>query len=96
MKQKKVNKQEFIERIAENAKISKTDASLVLNSITNVIEEAMLNDEDIVIPGFGAFKVQHVKSKMGRNIHTGESVVIPEKKKIKFTAGKALQEKMNM
>ena len=95
MADSRVSKQEFIDRIAEEAKISKKDAGVVLNATISVIEKAMKQNESIVIPGFGSFKVQKVKARKGRNVQTGEEIKIPAKNRVKFTAGAKLKEVVN-
>lgn len=91
MTNKKITKQEFIDRVAKKANISKKDANIAVNAMINVIGDAMGNEENIVIPDFGSFKIQKYKAKKGRNIHTGESITIPAHNKIKFTPGNALK-----
>lgn len=88
----RIGKIEFIDKVAEDAKISKKDATAAVESSIKVIEAAMKKGNDVVIPGFGSFKVVKVKARKGRNVQSGEEVKIPAHKKVKFTPGKQLTE----
>ena len=95
MSNTRVSKEEFIHRISEKANITKKDTATVVNATLDVIVEAMSKGEDIVIPKFGSFKIQHVKQKAGRNIINNETITIPAHNKVKFTASPAFKEIIN-
>lgn len=86
----RIGKTELINRVSENSKSSKIETTTVLNAFIEEITEAMKNGNDVVIPGFGSFKVQTVKAKKGRNVKTGQMIDIPEHNRVKFTPGKDL------
>jgi len=88
----RIGKIEFIDAVAKDAGISKKDATSAVESAIKVIETAMKKGNDVVIPGFGSWKVVKVKARKGRNVQSGEEVKIPAHKKVKFTPGKALTE----
>ena len=52
-------------------------------------------DYKIQIPGFGTFKMNKRKGRIGRNPKTGEPMEIPSKQVIKFKISKILAEKIN-
>jgi len=87
-----MNKQEIIERIAEDSGITRHQATKVLNSIINGIENALSRGEKVTLSGFGSFSVIRRKERKGRNPKTGEIIKIPSKKAIKFIPSKKLKE----
>lgn len=88
----KIGKTDLIDRISEKSGFAKKDVNEMFNAFTAVITDAVQHGDDIVIPGFGSWKVQDVKERVGRNIHTNETITIPAGKRVKFTAGKTLKD----
>ena len=53
-----VNKTQLIERIADEADSSKSDAQKFFDAFTNVVESSLKKGEDVQVTGFGKFYVQ--------------------------------------
>ncbi len=90
-----MNKSEFISHIASKNDISKSEAEKALNFIISSITEALSQDDEINIVGFGSFKVQHRSARQGRNPKTGSVIEIPASKLPLFKAGKLLKDACN-
>lgn len=67
---------------------SKKDASVVVNKLFEQILVALKDGQKVVITGFGSFNVMTTRTKKGRNPKTGETIILPPKKKIKFKQSK--------
>ena len=74
---------------------SKAEAERKFEVILNTIEETLTAGDELNIIGWGKFEVVEKAERVGRNPKTGEEIVIPAKKTVKFKAGKTLVEKMN-
>ena len=74
---------------------SKAEAERKFDAILATIEETLKAGEEINFIGWGKFEVVEKAERIGRNPKTGEEIVIPAKKTVKFKAGKTLVEKMN-
>ena len=59
------------------------------------MEQAFAQGEDVSIKNFGRFDVKITKEHEGRNPQTGEPIIIPEKKRIRFTTGEPLRRVIN-
>ena len=90
-----MNKTDLIDAIAAKADISKKDAETALKATIESIEEALKNDEKVVLVGFGTFSVKERAARTGRNPSTGKSIKIAASKAPAFKAGKELKEKVN-
>lgn len=91
-----MTKSEFIEYLSEKyPEITKKDMELVFDTIIGAIEESLKRGERIEIREFGNFVVRKKGSRLARNPKTGETVEVPEMKKIYFKVGKGLFEKIN-
>lgn len=65
-------------------------APVAVNAVLDVIAETLKKGEDVVIPGFGSFKVVERAARKGLNPHTKEVIDIPARKAVTFKASKGL------
>ena len=70
-KKSKVSKTDLIEDIAKDLGMSQRDVAAVVNKTTEKIGLYLKKGLSVTIMDFGSFKIQKVKSRKGRNIHTG-------------------------
>ncbi len=82
-----MTKAELIAKIAEQASISKSSAENSLNALLEAIQEALVAEGKLSLPGFGSLVVEERKERKGHNPRTGEAMVIPAGKVVKFRAG---------
>jgi DNA-binding protein HU-beta len=90
-----MNKGELIERIAKDAKLSKTQAGNALNSMLGGVQNALKKGGKVTLVGFGTFSVGKRKARTGRNPQTGASLKIPARKVAKFSPGADLKKAVN-
>lgn len=91
-----MTKKEFVELYFEKGEFeTKTEAERKMKAFLETVEEALVQGEDIIFTGWGKWEIVERAERIGRNPKTGEEVVIPTRKAIKFKAGKSLEEKVN-
>ena len=90
-----MTKHDLIRNVAFNTGETQTRVEKIYDEIFKTIAEALAKEDRVHIPTFGVFNVKWRKEKVGRNPRTGEPVLIPPKRVVKFTPAKALQEKIN-
>ncbi|HMQ60220.1 MAG TPA: HU family DNA-binding protein [Flavilitoribacter sp.] len=90
-----MNKGDLINKIAENAGITKAQADSALEAVLGAIEGALKSGDSVTLVGFGTFSVSNREARTGRNPRTGATVKIAAKKSVKFKAGKKLSESVN-
>ena len=90
-----MNKTDLIDAIAAKADISKKDAETALKATIESIEEALKNDEKVVLVGFGTFSVKERAARTGRNPSTGKTIKSAASKAPAFKAGKELKDIVN-
>ena len=90
-----VTKSELIERVAQEAGLTKGRAEMVVNTIFDSMTSALIAGDGIEIRGFGSFTVRKYKSYEGRNPRTGEVVHVAPKRLPFFKVGKELRERVN-
>jgi len=85
-----MKKQEFIEEVAQKAKLPKSEVAEVVNTSIEVVTKNI--NKGVVLTGFGTFSVSKRKARTGRNPKTGEAIKIPATKVPRFKAGKTLKQ----
>ncbi|TCJ15733.1 HU family DNA-binding protein [Rubrobacter taiwanensis] len=87
-----MNKTDLIQRMADQANGTKSEAQKYFEAFTDVVTEALKKGETVQVTGFGKFYVQEREAREGINPQTKEKMTIPASKVPKFTAGNALKE----
>ena len=87
----KMIKADIINRVAEEAKITKVKAVEAVEAVFEAMKGAMKRGERIELRGFGVFQVKDRKRGIGRNPKTGVEVAISPGKTVRFKPGKELK-----
>ena len=87
-----MNKTELIQKVADEADGSKSQAQRFFDAFEEVITSELKKGNQIQITGFGKFYVQKREAREGVNPQTKEKMKIPASKVPKFTAGNALKD----
>ena len=90
-----MTKKELAKAIAQKTEVSTKVAEVFLDNTVEAIMEAALNDEKIFIRGFATIELRTMKQKTGRNITTGETVIIPQRKTVKLKLCREFIETLN-
>lgn len=70
-------------------------ASQVVNATFEIIMKKLENGEQVLISGFGKFKVKFKWAKKARNPKTGEQIIVDSRRIVRFQASEKLKEKLN-
>ena len=87
-----MNKQDLIGQIADRAGLNRMDAARAVETMLEVITDALRRGDEVRLVGFGNFVVTRRKASVGRNPRTGEPLHIDSTAQPKFRAGKLLKE----
>jgi DNA-binding protein HU-beta len=86
------NKLDLARAIVERHELPRSQAVAIVDELFSDIEESILANDPVRIPGFGIFRVRDRKARIARNPATGEPVKVPAKRVFKFLPAKALKE----
>jgi DNA-binding protein HU-beta len=92
---KTMNKTQLVEAVALKADLKKKDAEAAVTAVFAAIENALVSGDKVQVVGFGTLEVKATAAKVGINPQTKAKIQIPAKKAVKFSAGKALKDKVN-
>lgn len=91
-----MGKSELINKIAKKMEVTKAEAEKFINAYMDVVEEALLNEEEVKLMGFGSFSVQEKAATTARNPRNPEETIeVPAKKVVKFKISKKLKDLFN-
>jgi DNA-binding protein HU-beta len=86
-----MNKAELIESMAKISKMPRAACKQALEAFITSVSNALKQNKDVALTGFGTFVVMKRKSRVGVNPATGKKMQIPAKNVPKFRPGKALK-----
>jgi DNA-binding protein HU-beta len=90
-----MNKAEFAERLANKFNISKKQAEDTLEAWEEIVIQALVRNEEVVLTGFGTFSARVRSARAGVNPRKpSERIQVPEVRVPKFKAGKTLKDEL--
>ena len=90
-----MNKKELVDVVSSKAEITKVEAQKAVNAVFEAINEGLVSDGKVVLPGFGSFEVRSRSARTGRNPRTGEKIKIAASRVPAFKPGKGMKESVN-
>jgi integration host factor subunit beta len=90
-----MTKADLVEKVAEAASLSKTEAEAVVKTVLDSVVDALRSGEKVELRGFGSFRLRQRRPRQGRNPKTGTRVEVPGKSVPYFKPGKELRELLN-
>jgi DNA-binding protein HU-beta len=83
-----MNKGDLINKVANEAGLSKAQAGKALDSVINTVQKSLKKGDKVTLVGFGTWSVAKRSARTGRNPQTGATIKIAAKRVVKFKAGK--------
>ncbi len=74
-----LTKIDIVETVAEQNGYTKVRSFEVVETLLEIIKSTLESGEDIMISGFGKFRVKKKKERMGRNVAIREAMMLPPK-----------------
>ena len=90
-----MNRSQLVSVVAEKTGLKKKEAEAAVAAVLDSIEEALVKEDKVQLFGFGTFSAEAREARQGRNPATGESIMIPASKQIKFAPASSLKAKVN-
>ena len=90
-----MSKTDLVTYIAEEAGLTKADASRALEAAISGITKGLKEEGKVTLTGFCTFATKEKESKVGRNPRTGAAVNIPARTAVVIKAGSKLKDALN-
>ncbi len=90
-----MTKDELVRSVSREVDMNQGLISKAIDSVFSNLKESLGKGDSFRMVGFGSFRVVERAERRGRNPKTGEEIVIPARKTVRFAPGKDLKELMN-
>ncbi|MDF1552472.1 MAG: HU family DNA-binding protein [Deferrisomatales bacterium] len=90
-----VSKTDLVVAMSQAMGVAKEKAAVALDALVGRVAAAVEEGDRVVIPGLGTFTRADRKPRKGRDLRTGESLVIPACRVAKFSAARSLAKRLN-
>lgn len=90
-----LTKANIVDVVYDKTQVTKKEASDYVNDLFELIKEALEDGEEIKVSGFGKFEVRKKGERIGRNPRTGDEIVIPQRKVLRFKVSQVLKDELN-
>jgi DNA-binding protein HU-beta len=87
-----VGRQDLIKMVAAKANKSNKETAEFVNATLDSIKDTLEKGETVRLVGFGVFSVKDTAESVRVNPQTRQKITVPARKRVKFAAGKELQE----
>jgi integration host factor subunit alpha len=87
-------KDDIISEVMTNLSLDRKPAKHLVESILRSLKDKLASGNDVLISGFGEFKVRHKKARIGRNPKTMVEYEISERKVVTFYPSKVFRKEM--
>ena len=89
-----MTKNELIQAVAQSAGLSNGTVAQVLDHLLRTVRDEMGQGQSINLSPLGAFKVDQLPAREGRNPRTGAVIQVAARKSVKFKPSSSLRERL--
>ena len=90
-----LTKEKLINTLNTQMGLGKQESRKVVESLLKIMKDTLARGEDLLISGFGKFKVRQKKARPGRNPQTKTSMTLAARKVLVFKASGVLRKRIN-
>ena len=90
-----LTKANIVQAVAEQIGFPNNHSSEIVETLLEIIKSALESGEDVLISGFGKFRVKEKKARLGRNPATGGDMMLAPRKVVTFRCSGQLRDKIN-
>ncbi|MBW2643462.1 MAG: integration host factor subunit alpha [Deltaproteobacteria bacterium] len=90
-----LTKAQIIEEIRTSTKFSRNKSIETVETLLGIIKKTLASREDVMISGFGKFRVKEKAERKGRNPATGDDMMLASRKVVTFKCSGKLRNSVN-
>ena len=90
-----VTKETIIEAVAKDTGFPKNQSIELVETVIEIIKKTLASGDDVLVSGFGKFKVREKKVRKGRNPATGQDLILEPRRVVTFHCSGKLRKKIN-
>ena len=89
-----LTKQDIVLKVNELG-FTKKQSVEIIETLLEIMKQALEQRDDVLISGFGKFRVKEKNVRRGRNPATGDELLLPARKVVTFKSSGKLRNKIN-
>ena len=90
-----LTKKLIAQSVNQGTGLSFNQAYQLVETTLGIIKTTLAGGEDVLVSGFGKFKVREKSARKGRNPATGEAMMLKPRKVVTFQCSGNLRERLN-
>ncbi len=90
-----LTKADLVQKVYQNHNFTKAQATEAVEAFLKITKNCLENGEDLLISGFGKFKVKKKNARRGRNPQTGDELILSARKVVTFKPSGILRDRIN-
>ena len=90
-----LTKATIIEEIQDQLRFSKKESTDHVEMLLEIMKRTLSEGEDLLISGFGKFRVNEKEPRKGRNPATGQEMILDKRKVVTFKCSGKLKNRLN-
>lgn len=90
-----MNKSDLIKELSRSTGRKQKDCKELVEAVLELLQKAIRSQEDVLLQGFGTFKLKYKQARTAKNPSTGEEIEVPDKYVPVFSPAKAFVELCN-
>ena len=90
-----LTKADLADAIYATFPVDKQKAAQIVEDYIEIIKDALAVESKVMLSGFGSYEVKQKTPRKGRNPQTGDSIILRERKVIKFKPSQLLRKAIN-
>jgi integration host factor subunit alpha len=90
-----LTKSQIIDAVAEKNGFTRKKSLETVETLLEIIKSTLASGDDVLISGFGKFRVKDKRERRGRNPMTGEDMILPARRVVTFKCSGKLKDKIN-
>jgi len=90
-----LTRDDIVEAVAEQVGFSKKQSVELVETLLELIKKTLESGEDVLVSGFGKFRVREKKERKGRNPATGGTMMMRPRRVVTFKWSGKLRRRLN-
>jgi integration host factor subunit alpha len=90
-----LTKADLIQMVRSNNDLTLKQSTDIVETTISILKNTLVSGDDVLISGFGKFRVKEKAERKGRNPATGEDKILRARKVVTFKCSGKLRERIN-
>ena len=90
-----LTRDDIVEYVTNEIGFKKKLSVELVEAVIEIIKRALVSGDDVLVSGFGKFRVREKKARKGRNPATGETMMLRPRKVVTFHCSGKLRKRIN-